>query len=323
MGLKSYVARRLFEAVPLVLGVIVINFFIIHAAPGDPVIWLVGEEGADIEYIEEMRKEFGLDKPLHVQLYIYLTNFIQGNLGYSLSFHAPVLYLILARAPATLLLMVTATIFAVLFGVVLGVAAARNPYRWIDNFSTLVSLAGYSMPLFWLGQMFILVFAVYLGFLPASGMQNLRLDLIGIDHLIDLLRHLVLPAVTLGVIQLAIITRLTRTKMLEELREDYIVTARAKGLSEMSVTFGHALKNALIPVVTVVGLTVGLMLSGAVLTETVFSWPGIGRLTYDALFARDYPLLLGIFSIVSISVVIVQIITDLVYAVLDPRIRYR
>jgi peptide/nickel transport system permease protein len=317
-----FLIRRILQAIPLILAVIVLNFFIIHLAPGDPAEILAGEM-ATPEWIEKTRKDFGLDKPLFEQLLIYVGKALRGDLGYSYTFRQPVLLLIAERVPATLLLMGTALIIAVVMGIVLGVISSKKPYSLFDNFVTSASLAGYSIPIFWLGQVLMLLFVLWLPLFPVGGMTSLRQEYTGILYVADVLRHLLLPALTLSTWYLAIIFRLTRSTMLQVLREDFIVLARSKGLDENTVFYRHALKNGLLPIVTFVGMTIGLMLGGAVLTETVFGWPGLGRLMYVSMFARDYPVLLGILIFVSTTVILSNLITDIVYALVDPRISYK
>ena len=319
--MAKYILRRLVECVPLILGVIVINFILIHLAPGDPTYALIGPFQVSEEYLNQVRREFGLDQPLPVQLFNYLSKVLQADLGYSIAFRQPVASLILERVPYTLLLMLTALISASAMGIFLGLVCARKPFSFLDNVSTLVGMIGYSLPVFWLGQMLIYYFAVVLGWMPAQGMLSIRSDPEGIGKVLDILWHLILPAFALGFRYLAITTRFTRSSMLEVMGEEYIKTARAKGLDEFTVLFRHGLRNALLPVITIIGMNFGFVLSGSVLTEIVFAWPGLGRLMYDAIFARDYPVMMGMFVIVSVMVVVINLCVDLLYAVLDPRIR--
>jgi len=229
--------------------------------------------------------------------------------------------MIMSRLPATLLLMGSQYILSVIVGVALGVISARRQSGKLDVAVTLFSVVGYALPVFWLGQIFVLVFALKLGWFPAQGMVSLRFDQTAWEKTVDILHHLVLPASTLALANLALITRLTRANMLQVLRLEYIIFARSKGLSESKVLLRHALRNAILPVVTIVGLNVRTLIAGAVLTETVFSWPGLGRLTYDAIYARDYPVLLGMFMMIGIIVVVSNLLTDIAYTRLDPRIR--
>ena len=321
--LLAYAARRLLQAVPLVLVIILINFTLIHAAPGDPVDFLLGSSDATEEYIAQLRGEFGLDRPLAEQLLAYLAKVLRLDLGYSLRFREDVLSLILSRLPATLLLMGTALVAASLLGILLGAVAARRPYSATDNAATLVALAGYSMPVFWLGQIMLLVFSLHLALFPTQGMMSLRAPPEGLGMVMDVAHHLVLPVATYSVYHLALVFRLTRVKMQETLAQDFVTTARAKGLPESRVVYRHALRNAMLPVVTVIGLNFGFMLAGSVLTETVFAWPGTGRLLFDAIAARDYPLLMGLFTVLSVMVILANVLTDIIYALIDPRVVYR
>lgn len=322
--MRGFLLKRIVQVIPLILGIICIDFMIIHLAPGDPTQMLGGElTGAPPEYQEKLRKDLGLDKPLWVQLYIYIKTILSGNLGYSFVYRSSVLDLIMKQVPNTLMLILSSMLFSIALGIFLGVHAARKPYSLFDNVTTSAALLGYSIPNFWLGVVLLLVFSLHLRIFPVQGMYTLGRDLTGLDHAIDVIRHLFLPMIVLGTSQLAMYTRLIRTSMLEVLDQDYILTAKAKGCSESQVLYDHALKNALLPTVTVIGLNLGFVLTGSILTETVFAWPGIGRLMYDAIFLRDYPLLLGIFTLISICVVIATLLTDITYGFLDPRIRYR
>jgi peptide/nickel transport system permease protein len=317
-----YIARRLAQAVPVVLAVVVLNFLIVHLAPGDPVNILVGEYGSTPEFREQIRREYGLDQPVMVQLGVYLKRVVGGDLGYSLYFNQPVAALILARLPATMLLMGTQLVLALIAGVSIGVAAARRPYSLLDNASTAIALIGYSMPVFWSGLLLILLFSTTLGWLPSGGMFSAREQVEGAAVVWDVARHLVLPASTLGLVSLALYVRLTRASMLEVLSQDYVRTAWAKGLGERRVMRQHALRNALLPVVTIIGIDLGRMIGGAVLTETVFAWPGVGTLTFNALQTRDYPVIIGVFMFVSIGVILASLVVDIMYGILDPRIQY-
>jgi len=320
--LLLYALRRLLQAVPMIVIILIVNFFLIHSAPGDPVDVLTGSMETSEEYIAELRAEFGLDKPLIQQLGIYLWKAAHFDLGYSMRYRQDVTGLILSRLPATLLLMGTALVFSSFLGIMLGVFAARRPYSLSDNAVTFIALAGYSMPVFWLGQILLLIFAVQLQWFPVQGMFSLRVPSHGWARFADLMHHLALPAITYSVYHLTLIYRLTRVKMQETLTLDFCTTARAKGLSEASVVRRHALPNAMLPVVTVIGLNFGFMLAGSVLTETVFAWPGTGRLLYEAINARDYPVLLGLFTFLSLMVILANVLTDIIYALIDPRVTY-
>nr|MBA2753362.1 ABC transporter permease [Chloroflexia bacterium] len=286
--LTRYILRRLLQAVPLLLGVIVVNFTLIHLAPGDPITLLAGD-GGDTEYFEAMRAKYGLDRPVTSQLVLYLRGILRGEFGYSYAYGRPVFEVIFARLPPTLLLMGVSLALSTVIGMWLGLVTARRARSVTDRSVLLVTLLGYGMPAFWLGQLLVLLFAVRLGWLPVQGMENAREEYRGLARAIDLLRHLALPVATLSLLHLALITRLTRTGMREELSKDYARTAHAKGLSTARVATRHALRNALLPVVTVVGGDIGSLFTGAVLTEIIFAWPGLGRLLYDATLNRDYP----------------------------------
>ena len=316
-----YIIRRLFQAVPIVLAIIVLNFFLLNMAEGDAVDVLAGEAGsATPEYMAELRAKFGLDQPLPVQLLVYLKNIISLDLGYSFRHDMPVSVLIVDRFWPTLLLMVSTIILAVLFGILLGLLAAINLNTWKDAVISVFALITYATPLFWVGLMMIVVFSINLRWFPTSGMENIAAFYEGFDRFVDITHHLVLPTITLSLFYLALYTRLMRASMLEQYGQDYVVTARAKGLPERRITFGHVLRNALLPVVTMAGVQVGALIEGSVIVETVFAWPGLGMLAFESLFARDLNLLLGIFLISSVLVVVVNLIVDVIYCFLDPRI---
>ena len=320
-SLGSYIARRLMQAIPLIGGIIAVNFCLIHLAPGDPITTLVGEFQVSPEYIASVKKEYGLDQPISTQLLLYVWGILKGNLGYSFSFRQPVLGVILERIPATLLLMLAAILYSTLLGVIFGVISARKQHSRADQFFTFVSLVGYSLPVFWLGQILLIGLSLRFSLFPAQGMQSLREPLEGLPYYLDILHHLVLPAFALGLSYLAVNARFTRASMLEVLSQDYIRAAKAKGLSDRIITYKHALRNALLPLVTMTGLNFGFLLTGAVLTETVFAWPGLGRLMYDSIYTRDYPVLMGMFILISLGVIVANLLTDILYSILDPRIR--
>ncbi|CAG0986565.1 MAG: ABC transporter permease [Rhizobiaceae bacterium] len=318
----SYFARRVWQGFLVIVVIICLNFFLIHAAPGDPVNALIGTMAPTPEYMEQVRREYGLDEPLLWQFLRYAARMAQFDFGESLRFRQPVIDIILARLPATLLLMGTALVLSSTVGIVLAAAAAKFRDSWVDRVLTTTSIVGFAMPAFWLGQLMLIVFALNLNWLPAQGMYSLRAPSDGFGRVLDILRHLILPALTYSVYHLALIYRLTRVKMHEALAQDYIIAARARGVAEHRVVYVHALRNAILPVVTIIGLNFGFMLAGSVLVETVFAWPGLGRLFYEAISARDYPVLMGIFTLVSGMVVIANILTDMLYAVIDPRVVY-
>jgi peptide/nickel transport system permease protein len=322
MSVFVFVLRRLLHALPLLVCVVVFNFVLIHLAPGDPIQALVGEFPAPEAYLAEMRKAFGLDQPLHIQLLLYVKNVLTGDLGYSFYYRQPVLDVILDRIPATLLLMLPALIFSALIGTFLGVLAARKPYSIADNTITAFSLFGYCVPAFWFGQMLMAAFAIELGWLPSQGIQTLGADLEGIPLILDRTAHLALPFIALAIRHLAVNARMMRSSMLEVAYEDFVTVARAKGLDEKAVIGRHMVPNALMPVVTIIGVDVGFLFTGSVLVETVFGWPGIGRLMYESIVKRDYPVLMGNFLITTALVVAGNLIVDLIYVWLDPRVKY-
>lgn len=318
---KVFIIKRISQYIPLILGIVIVTFLLVHMAPGDPTYILVGEISNE-EFIRAARARLGLDKPLHEQLLIYICNVLRGDLGYSYLRSETVSNLVLSRIPATLLLVLTAMIISAIIGVILGtIAAARRGV--IDVSLSTLSLFGISIPYFWLGQIFLIVFAVTLGLFPTGGMISLRANYQGIYYFLDVMHHLALPATTLAVFNIAYTTKITRGGVLEALTQDYIITARSKGIPERRVLFRHALRNALIPVVTYTGLNIGTLLVGAILTETVYSWPGMGSLLYDSIRLRDYPVVLGIFIYGSIMVITANLIVDILYGFLDPRIRLR
>ncbi len=318
----NHITARVAWSLGLILAVIVMCFSLIHLAPGDVAIVIAGDSGAgDPEVIAEIREDLGLDDPFLVQLGGYVGDVAQGDLGTSYRFNEPVTELIVTRLWPTFLLVGTAVSFAIVLGVLVGVFTARRPESPISHGVTVFSLTGYSMPVFWTGLLLVIMFASNVQWFPVSGMRDVRLEGNWLEEWIDVAHHLVLPAITLGVIYLAQYSRLSRASMLEVLQSDYVRTARAKGLAERRVVYKHALRNAVIPVVTVAGLQFGQMLSGALLVETVFNWPGLGRLAADSVFQRDAPVLLGILILSSTLVVIINILTDVVYRLIDPRIR--
>jgi peptide/nickel transport system permease protein len=320
--LLRYVFRRLLQAIPVVLGVVVLNFLLLQLAPGDAATVLAGEAGgAPAEYVQALRQRFGLDKPVPVQLALYVKNILALDLGYSFRNQSPVLPLILARLSATLLLMGTTLVLSLGIGVLLGLLAAVWVRSWKDHLISVTAIIAYAMPLFWIGLMLILLFAIKLDWLPTSGMEDAAAFYEGWERIVDIARHLILPAITLSLFYMALYARLMRATMLEQRGLDYVTTARAKGLSERQITLRHVVRNALMPVVTVAGVQVGGLLGGSVVVESVFAWPGLGQLAFQALFARDLNLLLGIFFISSCLVVAINIVVDVVYVLLDPRVR--
>lgn len=316
-----YVSRRLIQGIPIILAIVVLNFFLLNLAEGDAVDVLAGEAGsATPEYMEEMRKKFGLDKPLPVQLAVYLKNVIQLDLGYSFRHDMQVTELIIDRFWPTLILMVSTILLAVGFGILLGLFAAINLNTWKDSVVSVFALITYATPLFWVGLMMIILFSIKNDWFPTSGMENSAMFYEGFERVKDIAHHLVLPTITLSLFYLALYTRMMRASMLEQYGQDYVITARAKGVSERRITFVHVLRNALLPVVTMAGVQVGALIGGSVIVESVFAWPGLGMLAFESLFARDLNLLLGIFLLSSALVVAVNLVVDVVYCFLDPRI---
>ncbi|WPZ32704.1 ABC transporter permease [Thalassobaculum sp. OXR-137] len=316
--------RKSANAAALLLAVLVLNFAMIHLAPGDPVETLVGEMGGSTpELIAQLRQSMGLDRPLYVQIALYVGNVLQGDFGHSYYYDQPVLDLILARIGPTLLLVVTALFSATVIGTLLGVFSAQRRSSWLSHLVTVLSLAGFSAPVFWVGIMLILLLSVAVPIFPIAGMSDALGSESTLGYVLDVARHLVLPALTLGLIYLAFYSRLSRASMLEVLGSDYVRTARAKGLPRRLVIYKHALRNAILPVVTFAGLQFGQVISGAVLVETVFAWPGLGTLAFDSILRRDTPTLLGILFFSALMVVVMNLATDLVYRRIDPRIKTR
>ncbi len=305
--MTNYVIKRLLLAVPVLFGVVILVFFMVRLTPGDPAVIMAGEQASEAE-IELIRVQLKLDQPLHIQLGLFLENLIQGDLGRSTRSRAPVTSEIMTRFPNTLILMLTAMAIATLVGVTTGVISAVKQYSFFDAAAMFVALIGISMPVFWLGLLLMLYFSVNLGLLPAAGSGTWK--------------HLILPSIALATVPTAIISRMTRSSVLEVLRQDYIRTARSKGLRENAVIIQHALKNAIIPVITVVGLQAGTLMGGAVLTESVFNWPGLGRLMVDSILARDYPVVQGAVLLLAVVFIFVNLLVDILYALFDPRIRY-
>ena len=317
-----FLLLRVVKMAAVVLAIVVINFFLIHAAPGDPASVIAGQSGAaDPKFVEQLRVQFGLDKPLPEQLWLYLRGILHGDLGESHRQQRTVASLIGERLPATLLLTGTAFVFAVVAGVALGAAAARRVGRWADSAITVLALGFYATPIFWVGLMLVLVFSVWLNWLPSFGMGTVGADLHGFAAVIDVVPYLVLPSLTLGLFYMAVYARLTRASMLEVADQDFVKTARAKGVPEGRIVRRHVLRNALLPVITFAGVQAGQLIGGSILVETVFAWPGIGRLAFEALLARDYQVLLGVFLCTSVLVVLFNLATDLVYLVADPRMQ--
>jgi peptide/nickel transport system permease protein len=331
----AYVLRRALLAIPTLLGVSLIVFLMLHSAGGDPAEIKLGTR-ADAESVARLRHEMGLDRPLAVQFADFISDAVQGDLGRSYRSNQSVADEVLTRFPATIELALAAMLIGTTIGLVAGVIAGTRPHSWFDYSSTFGALLGISIPTFWLGISLIISFGVWLEWLPISGRVDPRLGIDPSTHFVvfssfvhgdwvvfkDALKHLILPALTLAGWPAAIIARMTRASLIETMSEDYIRTARAKGLHEGQVVSSHALQNAFIPVLTVVGLEMGGLLGGAVITETVFAWPGVGKLTADAIAARDYQVTQGVVLLLAAVFVLLNLMVDVVYAVVDPRIRY-
>jgi len=322
--MSAFILRRLLHAIPLLLAVVVLNFLLIAFTPGDPITLLVGDFPAPPEYLAQMRREFGLDQPVWVQLLRYLGKVAQFDFGYSFANQQPVATLILERLGATLELTLTALAFASVVGISFGIVAARSASGkgrgLADAAIQGTSSAGYSIPDFWLGQLLILVFAIWLGWLPSQGNNPVRGVAPGFEGFVEHLKYLVLPAFALSLRYLTLITRITRAAMLEVMNADFILASRSRGATEWTVVVVHALRNAAAPVLTVIGYNVGFVLAGSALIEAVFAWPGIGRLLYESISKRDYPVMLAILLMVSATVVIANLLTDIVHRMIDPRI---
>jgi peptide/nickel transport system permease protein len=321
VGRLDFVAKRLMKSVVILFAIIVMNFFLIRLAPGDPAQVIAGEAGAaDAKFLQQLRDEFGLDKPIGTQLAIYVGGVATFDLGFSYRNQRAVADMVGERLPATLLLTVTAFVLAIGLGVTLGVLAATRVGTWADSVITVAALGFYATPLFWVGLMAILLFSVNLGWLPPFGMQTLGVAMNGWERTLDVARHLVLPASTLALFFVAVYARLTRASMLEVQDMDFVRTARAKGLAPGRILRAHTLRNAVLPVITFAGIQAGQLVGGSIVIETVFAWPGIGRLAFEALLQRDYNVLLGVFFLTSVMVIGFNLITDLVYSLVDPRI---
>ncbi|WP_071458756.1 ABC transporter permease [Bacillus massilinigeriensis] len=332
----AYSVRRVFSLVPVLLGLSLVVFFMIRAIPGDPAQVILGQL-ATKEAIAELSKDLGLDEPWYIQYFQYLGGLVTGDLGESLRTKTAISAEIWPYLAATIELSFFAMLIAILVGVNAGIVSAWFQNSWFDYTAMILALVGVSVPIFWLGLMEQWVFSYNLEWLPTSGRDDVRNPVEAFTHLyvidtllqgrfdqfVDVLKHLVLPAIALATIPMAIIARITRSTMLEVMRSDFIRTARAKGMSMFWVVYKHSLKNAVIPVLTVIGLQTGLLLGGAILTETIFSWPGIGRYIYEAIGYRDYPVIQSGILIVALIFVLINLVVDLLYAAIDPRIKYR
>jgi len=324
--LVTFLIRRFLQTLIVLFGVLLMTFTLIHQIPGDPAQVMLGLDAQPGE-VQRLRTNLGLDQPLPIQVIAYMGQILQGQFGNSIFLHQPVATIIRDRMPATIELAIAAMLVAVAIGVFTGIVSATRPYSWFDTISSVAALAGVAMPAFWFGMLAILLFSLRLSWLPSFGRGQGIVEAVGVlltsgdmGVLIDSIRHIILPAFTLGIFSTAIISRLVRSSMLEVLGNDYIRTARAKGLAEPVVMVRHALRNALIPVVTVMGLQVGALLGGAVIAETIFAWPGIGRLLVTAINQRDYPLVQGLVLVVASSISIINFFVDIMYVWRNPRI---
>ncbi|MEA3493087.1 MAG: ABC transporter permease [Candidatus Margulisiibacteriota bacterium] len=319
--MRKFIVRRLFQLIPLLIGVSLISFFVMHLAPGDPTA-LFTDPNIDPSDLARIRANWGLDKPIIVQYFYWLGNAVRGDFGTSYTTGRPVISEVLERLPATLLLMIPSFIITFMITIPLGVISAVKKGGWFDNFVTVLSFAGMATPSFWLGLMLMLLFAVHLDWLPAVGMYDPLLKGGWVARWLDVGRHMILPLTTMTILSLAGITRYQRASMLEVLNQDYIRTARAKGLPERIVIYKHALRNSLIPIVTILGLSLPGLFGGAFIIETIFAWPGMGRLGVMAVFQRNYPLIMGIVILSAMLIMLGNLFADLGYALVDPRIRY-
>jgi peptide/nickel transport system permease protein len=323
MDLLRPALRQLLRAALLMAAVVLLNFLLIHMAPGDPALTIAGEAGGSRpEVLEELRRLYGLDKSFLAQFWIYVEQVLRGDFGHSFYFNAPVLDLVVARMPATALLVLSALLWSMVLGTALGVLSARKPDGLLSHTVNVMSVVGYSAPVFWTGLVLVIVFASKLPIFPVSDMvDHSRPHASVLQYMADVGRHLVLPALSLGLLYLAQFARIARASMIGVFAADYIRTARAKGMPEWIVIWKHGLRNGMLPVITIAGLQLGHVVSGAVLVETVYSWPGLGRLAYDSILRRDHPTILGILVFSTLLVVAVNFLTDLAYRLADPRIR--
>ncbi len=320
-ALARATATRVMYAAVLLVAVLVLNFSLMHMAPGD-VADTISQSmgGADQEVLDAIRRDYGLDQPYYVQLGRYIGGILRFDLGYSFFYNQPVTSLILERLPATLLLVIVAQLLALLVGVVLGVISARRPNGAVSHFVTFLALFGYSAPVFWTGILLLIGFSLHVHWFPVAGMRDVTIEGGFWVHFVDVARHLILPVITLSSIFLALYSRLARATMMEVLGSDYVRTARAKGLTDRQVVYKHALKNSLSPVTTLAGLQFSAVISGAVLVETVFSWPGLGTLAFQSIIARDTPTILGILFFSALVVIVGNLLTDLALRLVDPRV---
>lgn len=319
--MKAYIIRRLLQSIPIIIGITLITFFIMQLAPGNPMQTMI-DPTINMEDIEKAEEKLGFNDPLIVQYYNWISEIVRGNFGYTVRTGQPVMKLILERLPATLLLTMTAFVVSFVLGVPLGVYSATHKYTNADYSLTVFAFIGISIPSFFFGLSLIFIFAINLGWFPTSGFTTVGADLTGIQLFFDKVRHLIMPATVLALPNLATVMRFTRSSMIEVLNEDYIRTAKAKGLKDKVVEYKHALRNSLIPVVTIFGLSIPFLFGGAYITETIFNWPGMGSLGISAITGREYPIVMGLNLFTSVLVLFGNLIADVFYAMLDPRIRY-
>jgi peptide/nickel transport system permease protein len=325
--MATYILKRLIQFIPVLLGISILVFFLLHLIPGDPARTLLGQE-ATKEDIDHLRNVLGLNQPIYVQLWLFLKNLVRGDLGISIFQDVPVISLILKHLPATIELALLAMIIALVISIPLGIISAVKQFSWLDYVSMFFAQLGVSMPVFWMGLLLIIGFSVNLNILPSFGRGEPLFAAIGhtlqtgnLYYFLDSFKHLLMPAFTLGIMSAAMITRMVRSAMLEVLKEDYIRTAEAKGVTGMVVIVKHAFRNALIPVVTIVGLQFGNLLGGAIVTETVFAWPGIGRLVITAISQRDFPVVQGCVLMIALVFALINLIVDVLYAIINPKIQ--
>lgn len=322
LGFAQLFASRLVKAAAILIAIVVMNFFLVHAAPGDPAMVMAGEAGAaDEKFVTQLREQFGLDRPIYEQLGTYIGKVVQGDLGFSYRQQRPVWDILAERLPATLVLTLTAFILALAAGVALGTLAAVTVGTWADSAITVIALLAYATPIYWIGLMLSLLFSIQLGWLPAFGYETIGAGYTGLAHVADVAVHLILPVITPALFYMAGYARLTRASMLEVRSLDFVKTAKAKGLTQGRIVTRHVLRNAILPVITVAGIQAGQLVGSSILIETVFAWPGIGRLAFEAVLQRDYQVLLGIFLVTSIMVILFNILTDILYGLVDPRIQ--
>lgn len=316
----AFLLKRGIRSILIIFVLIFLSFMLINIAPGDPINFIVGDVGQYTEeYLNSIRESFGLNKPLYTRFFLYIFNLFKGNPGYSYIYGVPVIDLIKARILPTLLLMGMNIFVIIVVGVPLGILASRKPFSKLDTFICVFSLIGISIPVFLAGLLSVQLFSIKLNLFPAQGMYSLRRE--GALNLLDLLHHLVLPVLSLSLVNMGLIVRITRTSMLEVLRSEYIILAKSKGVPERILLFKHAFKNAVLPILTLIGLQIGWLFGGAVLTETIFAWPGLGTLLFLSITSRDYPTIMGIFLLISIGVIFSNLVVDILYAIIDPRIR--